>query len=85
MIQNLKKIIFIMLIFVMIFSSFSIAAGTDDWDFSEVQYDQDGKPYIVGTDKYGNEHTMTWDENNERFSVMETTTSGTGQQQRNFL
>ena len=82
MIQKLKKLVYIMLIFMIAFSSFSYAALNDpkDWEYSDVKNDDDGA-YIIGTDSNGNTHKMRWNESRGVFTVTESTTSGTGQQQ----
>ena len=83
MIQKFKKIFFVMLIIVLLLGSMNYVDAdysTKGWTFSDVQHDQNGTPYVVGTDKYGKQRNLTWSESTNTFRLNESTTSGTGQQ-----
>ena len=61
MIQKFKKIFFVMLIIVLLLGSMNYVDAdysTKGWTFSDVQHDQNGTPYVVGTDKYGNQRNL---------------------------
>ena len=73
----LKKSILILLLIILCFSTTSFAKKDEGWTYSDVQYDNNGIPYVIGTDKNGNEHKLPWDSENNKFKAFESSSSGT--------